>query len=454
MRSSHRIGRQLVVGLPIGLGKPVQLVNELYRRARRRLLPRPHVPHRADAGAAARGQRSRAPLSRAVSSNACSATARNRTTSTRCARDTLPANVRVIEFFFSPALGAELAAQPAEPSGDQLHAGDARPSRSRRERDPAAGGDARRRRAAAVQPRRESRTSPSNCCRGCASAPPRRAARGGRRGASAAALHARRCARPAAGPSTCCSTIRATTTTLFCPPNPPLAVTDHAIGLLCSGLLRDGGTLQIGIGELGDAICYATLLRHQRNDWRAARDRALALPRTRGAARRGRRRRARSRGAVRVQRDVRRPAAGPVSRRRAAAADRTTACRWSGCSPAAASASASMATCSSELLRRRARPATRRGGIPDAAGATACSAPRRAARGRFDLTPGRRARSSRTFPTPRCAPQLARSALGQRLQGGVVLQAAFLLGPQGFYAALRDLPEDERALFGCAPSAA
>ena len=44
---------------------------------------------------------------------------------------------------------------------------------------------------------------------------------------------------------------------LFCPPNPALATVDHSIALHASALVRDGGTLQIGIGELGDAICYA-----------------------------------------------------------------------------------------------------------------------------------------------------------------------------------------------------
>jgi hypothetical protein len=43
--------------------------------------------------------------------------------------------------------------------------------------------------------------------------------------------------------------------------------------------------------------------------------------------------------------------------------------------------------------------------------------------------------------------RLAANAIGRMLQGGAVLQAAFLLGPKGFYAALRDLPDSERALF-------
>src|SRR6185295_3550762 len=58
---------------------------------------------------------------------------------------------------------------------------------------------------------------------------------------------------------------------LFAPPNPALATVDHAIGLHASSLVRDGGTLQIGIGELGDSIVYSLLLRHQQNEaWRRA----------------------------------------------------------------------------------------------------------------------------------------------------------------------------------------
>jgi acyl-CoA hydrolase len=52
---------------------------------------------------------------------------------------------------------------------------------------------------------------------------------------------------------------------LYCPPNLPIGSVDHAIGLHASALVRDGGTLQVGIGELGDALVYALLLRHQQN---------------------------------------------------------------------------------------------------------------------------------------------------------------------------------------------
>lgn len=50
---------------------------------------------------------------------------------------------------------------------------------------------------------------------------------------------------------------------LFCAPNPSISPTDHAIALHVSALIRDGGTLQVGIGELGDAIVYALKLRHE-----------------------------------------------------------------------------------------------------------------------------------------------------------------------------------------------
>jgi acyl-CoA hydrolase len=52
---------------------------------------------------------------------------------------------------------------------------------------------------------------------------------------------------------------------LFAPPNQRLSTTDYAIGLYGARLVRDGGTLQIGIGELGDAVVYGLQLRQQQN---------------------------------------------------------------------------------------------------------------------------------------------------------------------------------------------
>lgn len=53
--------------------------------------------------------------------------------------------------------------------------------------------------------------------------------------------------------------------TLFALPLNAVNPTEHAIGLHASSLVRDGGTLQIGIGALSDAIVHALLMRHQRN---------------------------------------------------------------------------------------------------------------------------------------------------------------------------------------------
>ncbi|MFC4159928.1 acetyl-CoA hydrolase/transferase C-terminal domain-containing protein [Chitinimonas lacunae] len=53
---------------------------------------------------------------------------------------------------------------------------------------------------------------------------------------------------------------------LYAPPNMEVSLRDYAIGLHASTLVKDGGTLQIGIGSLGDAIAYGLLLREQHND--------------------------------------------------------------------------------------------------------------------------------------------------------------------------------------------
>ena len=53
---------------------------------------------------------------------------------------------------------------------------------------------------------------------------------------------------------------------LFALVREPVTDADYAIGLYASTLVRDGGTLQIGIGSLADALCHALVLRHTRND--------------------------------------------------------------------------------------------------------------------------------------------------------------------------------------------
>jgi acyl-CoA hydrolase len=52
----------------------------------------------------------------------------------------------------------------------------------------------------------------------------------------------------------------------FGPPNGKVSTADYAIGLHASSLVADGGTLQIGIGSLGDAIAQALIVRDRHGE--------------------------------------------------------------------------------------------------------------------------------------------------------------------------------------------
>jgi hypothetical protein len=52
---------------------------------------------------------------------------------------------------------------------------------------------------------------------------------------------------------------------LFAPPSEPISDTKYAIGLHAAGLIRDGGSLQIGIGQVGDALAQGLVVRHRDN---------------------------------------------------------------------------------------------------------------------------------------------------------------------------------------------
>lgn len=53
---------------------------------------------------------------------------------------------------------------------------------------------------------------------------------------------------------------------LFGAPKDPVSVADYMIGINTSTLIRDGGTLQVGIGALGDAIVAGLIVRNDHND--------------------------------------------------------------------------------------------------------------------------------------------------------------------------------------------
>jgi hypothetical protein len=52
---------------------------------------------------------------------------------------------------------------------------------------------------------------------------------------------------------------------LFAPPAEPISDTKYAIGLHAAALVPDGGTLQIGIGQVGDALAQGLIVRHRDN---------------------------------------------------------------------------------------------------------------------------------------------------------------------------------------------
>ncbi|MFA0811499.1 acetyl-CoA hydrolase/transferase C-terminal domain-containing protein [Microbulbifer epialgicus] len=54
-------------------------------------------------------------------------------------------------------------------------------------------------------------------------------------------------------------------TPLFAAPAIPVSFTEYGTAFHIASLVADGGTLQVGIGALGDAVCHALRLRHKEN---------------------------------------------------------------------------------------------------------------------------------------------------------------------------------------------
>ena len=52
---------------------------------------------------------------------------------------------------------------------------------------------------------------------------------------------------------------------LFAPPKEPVSLSDYAMALRTATRVKDGGTLQIGIGSFSDALAHALILRHTNN---------------------------------------------------------------------------------------------------------------------------------------------------------------------------------------------
>lgn len=219
---------------------------------------------------------------------------------------------------------------------------------------------------------------------------------------------------------------------LFGPPNLPLGTVDHAIAMHVSALVRDGGTLQIGIGELGDALVYALLLRHQHNGaWRGV------LAALGGSAGEGAPFRDGLYACTEMLVDqmldllragiLRRHVYDSLPLMRLLASGRIGERFDAGILEALVEVGVGpqLGAADFEALRRfgvfRAETRYRDGRIRNADGDWIAA----------DLG------------DPAARRALAASCIGRELRGGIVAHAAFFLGPRGFYAKLREMPERE-----------
>jgi len=231
---------------------------------------------------------------------------------------------------------------------------------------------------------------------------------------------------------------------LFAPPNPALATVDHAIGLHASSLVRDAGTLQIGIGELGDSIVYSLLLRHQQNDaWRrtlndVGTERSAALldevggraPFSTGLF-----------GATEMfvdqMLDLYR--AGILRRRVYDYLPLQRALAANGSSPRVD------ASLLDGLLEAGAGPVLDAHDVAELCAAGVLRSECRFEDGCIVSPDGVRIEAN--IGNARARAKIAEECLALELRGGTVMHAGFLLGPRAFYSALSALPESERRLF-------
>jgi acyl-CoA hydrolase len=233
-------------------------------------------------------------------------------------------------------------------------------------------------------------------------------------------------------------------TALFSPPNLPIPHTEHAIALNVSTLIRDGGTLQLGIGELGDGICYALQLRQQQPAlYREVLESTGLLARHR--------RLIESEGGT-----------APFER------------GLYGCTEMLADGFLDLYR--SGILKRRVYPSAKlqrlidEGHIDERVSLRTLDALVEAGMSRMSfadfqefrevglfrddveydrgvlITPdGTQLRA--TFSDPEQRAQIAKTCLGESLRNGVLVDAGFFFGPKSFYAGLRNLPAVQRRMF-------
>tara|TARA_R110002167_G_scaffold59020_4_gene167141 strand:- start:4520 stop:6679 length:2160 start_codon:yes stop_codon:yes gene_type:complete len=260
-----RLGKTLVMALPLGLGKPIELVNAIYDRACQDpsisltiltalSLERPGETH------PIRGRLLNPVFDRLYANYTEASYA------TAVREERLPANICVREFYFKP--GSRLknaAAQQNYTSSNYTHAA----------RDVVAQGCNLVMQLVARDPADSQRLSMS-CNPDTSAEVVQRLTDLGRDFVSVAVVH------PNLPYMYGDAEVRGSQYDfvldtnvqhhgLFTMPKlPPVSASDYAIGLHASCLVADGGTLQLGIGAMSDAIVHGLQLRHNRNsDYRA-----------------------------------------------------------------------------------------------------------------------------------------------------------------------------------------
>ena len=257
----QRVGKNVVIGLALGLGKPTQLVNALYARAK----SDPTLKLRILTALSLEKPEGTSPLEKAFLApfvERVFGDCPDLDYATDLRRKKLPPNVEVCEFFFKPgSMMTNAHAQQHYISSNYTHAA----------RDVFAQGCNV---AAAIVARRETPqgTRYSLSCNPDTAPELVGLLRASGRPHAVVALVNQNLPYMAhdaeVGPGLFDIVVEHPryNTQLFGTPKLAVETSDYLIGLQASALIRDGGTLQIGIGALGDAIVYSTLLRQQHND--------------------------------------------------------------------------------------------------------------------------------------------------------------------------------------------
>lgn len=228
---------------------------------------------------------------------------------------------------------------------------------------------------------------------------------------------------------------------LFPVPQTPVSSPDHLIGFYASTLLKDAGTLQVGIGSLGVAVVHNAVLRHKHNDiWRTLYDDleiAERFPVTlewggTGAFEKG------LYGCSEMMVDgfIALMEAGILTREVYSHAGLQELVNEGRIGPAITLASLDTLRehelIDSPLRARDIQWLKQYGILRDA----------------VSFRGGRLVVAEQTLDPdlddPQAREALASLALGQELQGGVVLHGGFYLGPARFYQQLRDLSDQDR----------